>query len=297
VIRVVRGSIALPEGTLTRAAWLLLCLVLATTACDPSAAPPPARWPRTAVDKAVSAALAGDLRQFEPPKRTTVARVANLAQNALAGEDVTPPARLELTHLASEAGDISILTERHRRLGVGVYALRTGAGSPARLVVEVPHPRADLHTEVLGPVLFDALHADALLVATTHRSVADVAHRSDTVFAGVDAAIVGAGTVVVQVHGFDESRHDGSAQVVLSSTETAPSPLLRRLADKLADADFNTCVYDGIHCRSLAGTRNVEAAHARSVGAEFVHLELATGIRSDAQQRERLAETLASALR
>jgi hypothetical protein len=281
---------------LIRAASLILCLVLATTACGSSPAPPPVRWPRTGVDEVVSASLAGDLRQFDPPTGTTIARVADLVQNVLAGDEVSPPARLELTHVRSEAGDIAVLTERHRRQGVGVYAMRTGAGSPARLVVEVPHPRADLNTEILGPLLFDTLHADALLVATTHRSVADMAHRSDTVFAGVDAAIVGARSVVVQVHGFDESRHDGGAQVVLSSTEMPASPLVRRLADKLADAGFNTCVYDGISCKSLAGTRNVEAAHARSVGAEFVHMELSAGVRGDAQERERLAEALASVL-
>jgi hypothetical protein len=281
---------------LTRAAWLILCLVLAATACGRSPDPTPARWPRTGVAEVVSASLAGDLHQFDPPTGRTIARVADLVQNVLAGHDVSPPARLKLTHLRSEAGDISVLTERHRRQGLGVYAMRTGAGSPARLVVEVPHPRADMNTEILGPLLFDELHADALLVATTHRSVADMAHRSDTVFAGVDAAIVGARTVVVQVHGFDESRHDGGAQVVLSSTEMPASPLVRQLASKLADAGFNTCVYDGINCKSLAGTRNIEAAHARSVGAEFVHMELAAGVRNDAQERERLAEAMASVL-
>jgi hypothetical protein len=248
------------------------------------------------VEEVVAASLAGDLRQFDPPTGTTIAEVADLVQNVLAGRDVAPPPRLEVTQLRSKAGDVAVLTEQHRRQGLGVYAMRTGAGSPARLVVEVPHPRADLYTEILGPLLFDTLHADALLVATTHRSVADMAHRSHTVFAGVDAAIVGARTVVVQVHGFDESRHDGGAQVVLSSTEMPASPLVRRLGDKLTDAGFNTCVYDGINCKSLAGTRNIEAAHARSVGAEFVHLELAGGVRGDAQERERLAEALAAVL-
>jgi hypothetical protein len=282
---------------LTRAARLILCLVLVATGCGRSPAPPPVRWPRSGVDEVVSASLAGDLRQFVAPTGTTIARVADLVQNVLAGDDVSPSARLELTHLRSEAGDISVLTERHRRQGLSLYATHTGAGSPARLVVQVPHPRADLHTEILGPLLFDALRADALLVATTHRSVADMAHRSDTVFAGVDAAIVGARTVVVQVHGFDESRHGGGTQVVLSSTEMPASPVVRQLADKVADAGFNTCVYDGINCKSLAGTRNIEAAHARSVGAEFVHIELAAEVRSDAQTRERLVEALASVLR
>ncbi len=180
--------------------------------------------------------------------------------------------------------------------GLGVYAVREGAGAPPRLVVEVPHPRADRSTEDLGVELFASLDAQALLVAGAHRTAADgaadVAHRPASAFAAVDRAVVGPGTVVLQVHGFDESRHPGSAQVVLSSAEPTPTPLVEELDEALEDAGFETCVYDGERCRALGGTTNVQAAHARSVGATFVHLELAAELRERGQARTRLVEVL-----
>ena len=249
------------------------------------------------VGRVVSEALVGDLRQYEAPSETTRAEVDRLVRGSLNGDDNLPaPDQIELTRVKSNSRNVTVISEQNGRQGMGVYAARVGSGSPARLVVEVPHPRADKYTELLGPLLFERLNADALLVAGTHRSVADTAHEPDTVFASVDAAIVGAGTIVVQLHGFDDSRHSVDAQVVLSSTREQPSPLVLRLASALEDADFTTCVYNGKDCRALAGTANVEAAHARSVAAEFVHLELAVSIRESGEQREQLATILASVL-
>ncbi len=184
--------------------------------------------------------------------------------------------------------------------GLGVYAVREAAGAPATLVVEVPHPRADRWTEGLGVELFSALDADALLVAGAHRTAgsgsADVAHQPASAFAAVDRAIVGTGTVVVQVHGFDASWHRGSADVVLSSTDPTPGTVVEELADALEDSGFDTCVYDGERCDALAGTRNAQAAHARAVGATFVHLELAADLREAGPAREEVVEALTETL-
>ncbi|MCV2490903.1 hypothetical protein OF117_16230 [Geodermatophilus sp. YIM 151500] len=184
--------------------------------------------------------------------------------------------------------------------GLGLYAVRDGAGVPPRLVVEVPHPRADRRTEDLGPELFTALDADALFVAGAHRTAgddaADVAHERDSAFAAVDRAVVGRGTVVLQVHGFDDSDHEGAAQVVLSSGKADPDPLVRDLDAALQDAGVETCVYDGKRCQDLAGTTNVQAAHAHEVGATFVHLELAPDLREEGADRDRLVDVLAEVL-
>jgi hypothetical protein len=184
--------------------------------------------------------------------------------------------------------------------GWGAYAVRAGAGTPPGLVVEVPHPRADRWTEDIGAELFASLDADALLVAGAHRTAggdaADVAHEPASAFAAVDRAVVGPGTVVVQVHGFDESRHEGSAEVVLSSAESTSGPLVADLAEALEDDGVDTCVYDGERCRALAGTTNVQAAHARGVGATFVHLELARELRRSGPARDQVLATLARVL-
>jgi hypothetical protein len=57
---------------------------------------------------------------------------------------------------------------------------------PPQVVVEVPHPGSDRHTERLGLALFRALPRAALLIAGAHRraaqGAADVAHQSDSMF-------------------------------------------------------------------------------------------------------------------
>jgi hypothetical protein len=183
--------------------------------------------------------------------------------------------------------------------GLGLYAVREGTGAPAGLVIEVPHPRADQRTEYLGTELFTALDASALFVAGAHRTAgnaADVTHEPASAFAAVDRAVVGRGTVVLQLHGFDESRHSGYAQIVLSSGESTPGSLVERLDRDLEDAGFDTCVYDGDRCQALGATRNVQAAHARTVGATFIHLELELDLREPGEERDTLVATLAETL-
>ncbi|SNR59345.1 hypothetical protein [Blastococcus mobilis] len=214
-----------------------------------------------------------------------------------------PDGARDLEVLDAEGREVRVLTEdvdQGTAQGWGLYAVREGAGAPPHLVVEVPHPRADLWTEDVGAELFASLDAAALLVAGAHRTAggnaADVAHQPTSAFATVDRAVVGPGTVVLQVHGFDESRHPGSAQVVLSSAESMPGTLVQELDDALEDAGFETCVYDGEQCHALAGMTNVEAAHARSVGATFIHLELAEDLRRSGPVRQRLVDVLAHVL-
>jgi hypothetical protein len=209
---------------------------------------------------------------------------------------------------ASEAVDgdgrpVRVVTEDAdgaRWEGMGLYAVREGVGTPPGLVVEVPHPRADQLTEDLGSRLFTALHASALFVAGAHRTAgngaADVAHEPASAFAAVDRAVVGRGTVVLQLHGFDESRHPGAAQIVLSSGESTPGDLVDSLDRELRDAGFDTCVYDGDRCQALGGTRNVQAAHARAIGATFVHLELDAALRRPGAERDTLVAALAGVL-
>ncbi len=228
---------------------------------------------------------------------------AVLAHLTGAEDPPVPDGARDLEVVDAKGREVQVLTEdvdREPARGWGLYAVREGAGAPPRLVVEVPHPRADRWTEDVGAELFVTLDADGLLVAGAHRTAggnaADVAHQPASVFAAVDRAVVGPGTVVLQVHGFAESRHPGSAQVVLSSAESTPGPLVEELEEALEDAGFETCVYDGEQCRALAGTTNVEAAHARSVGATFVHLELAEDLRRSGPARQQLMNVLSQVL-
>jgi hypothetical protein len=71
---------------------------------------------------------------------------------------------------------------------------------------------------------------------------------------------------------------------------------VRDLDEALQDAGIDTCVYDGERCRSLAGTKNVQAAHAQEVGATFIHLELAPDLRESGPGRDELVDILTEVL-
>ena len=256
------------------------------------------------VDQAVAAGPGRGSEAYREPDAVTAHAIAGGVLALLAGvQEPEMPEGLRIGEALDAAGRPVGVIEEDREggpvRGWGTYAALPEGGAPAALIVEVPHPRADRWTEGLGPQLFAALRGDVLLVAGAHRASgkgADVAHGSSSVFSAVDRAVVGPGSVVVQVHGFDESRRQGSADVVLSSTVADPDPVVLDLAEALEDADFDVCVYDGDDCDALAGTRNAQAAHARAVGATFIHLELAVGLRERGERRDRLIAILATVL-
>jgi hypothetical protein len=257
------------------------------------------------IDQMLEAGPGRDSSAYRPLGTTENDRLAAAVLAGLAGSDDPPLPDGTQVLQAVDGADrpVRIVAEDMdvgELQGLGLYAVREGAGVPPELVIEVPHPRADRLTEDLGPELFAALDAQALFVAGAHRTAddgaADVAHEADSTFSAVDRAVVGRGTVVLQVHGFDDSNHDGSDQVVLSSGERTPSPLVRDLDEALEDAGIDTCLYDGERCRELAGSTNVQGAHARAVGATFIHLELATDLREDGAGRKELVEILTEVL-
>ena len=257
------------------------------------------------VRRTVEAGPGRDSSEYRTPTPLQSHELATTVLAYLAGSEDPPlPDGVEAVEAVdSDRRAVRILTEDAdggMTEGLGLYAVREGTGAPPGLVIEVPHPRADQRTEYLGTELFTALDASALFVAGAHRTAgdgaADVAHEPASAFAAVDQAVVGRGTVVLQVHGFDESRHPGYAQIVLSSGESTPGSLLERLDRELEDAGFDTCVYDGDRCQALGATRNVQAAHARTVGATFIHLELELDLREPGKQRDTLVAALAEAL-
>ncbi len=258
-----------------------------------------------AVEEAVAAGPGRDSARYREPPLEEVQRVARLVQALLRDADrpaVGAGMRLHEAH--DERGrSVRVLSERaddKQPRGMGLYAVLPDAGLPAGLVVEVPHPRADRWTERIGALLFARAEADALLVATAHRTAADgaadVAHEERSVFAAVDRAVVGRGTVVVQIHGFDGQRRDTSHEVIVSSTTRRGSPVADQVARALEGAGFRTCVYGEPGCRLLGGTRNVQGAHARTVGAHFVHLELSAAVRLDTARHTELVDALSTVL-
>jgi len=183
--------------------------------------------------------------------------------------------------------------------GDGVYAARSVLSSRP-VSVEVPHPRSDAWTDLIGTEVFERSGARYLLAAGALRDSgedADVAHAPDSAFATADRAVVAAGWTVVQVHGFVVSKHPGYPQAVVSAGTASGGPAARAVAARLQAAGFTTCVYDGTVCTDLAARTNVQGQNARAVGADFVHVELERAVRSDPALRSRAAQAIAEAVR
>lgn len=239
-----------------------------------------------AIDSALDAGPERDSTDYVPPQGGEAAEVAAAARDLVEGRDPTLPDGYTVT----AQKDVDVLAEEAvdgRTRGWGLYAVRRD--SPSTVVIEVPHPRADLLTEDIGAELFASSKARALLVAGAHRSAsdgsADVAHEPDSVFAHVDRAIVDEGWTVLQLHGFAEASHDVGAEAVVSSSEATPGPVVEAVAQALTRNGISACVYDGLSCQGLGGTRNTQGGHAREVGASFVHVELADTVRKDPARR------------
>jgi hypothetical protein len=199
--------------------------------------------------------------------------------------------------------------------GWGSYILNPSSKTDA--VVEVPHPKADLHTPEVGAVVFAACEARGFLLAGTHREKADVPDLVDSVFHQVHTAWVGPAAQVTawQIHGFASAKHafPRGAKVVASTGGGELVPEVAQLDAALEDRGFPSYVFNelppdatankqlnegvpGATFSSLAASKNEQGRHSRSLGGSFVHVELAEGVRSDADSRAAAGEVIAAVI-
>jgi hypothetical protein len=180
--------------------------------------------------------------------------------------------------------------------GWGLYVV--DLSRPATIVIEVPHPVADLRTEEIGVALFGRMPGAVLAVAGTHRRAADgagdVAHRKDSMFHAVTDGLASRGLPQVQLHGFDDSSLPG-VDVVLSSGATSTNPALPRVAARLSDAGLRACSAWRQECGELEGRRNQQGIAAAKRGTTFVHVELSRSVREDASRAATVVDALGAA--
>jgi hypothetical protein len=180
----------------------------------------------------------------------------------------------------------------------GLFVAEPGAGRPD-VLIEVPHPRADRDTEVIGLALFRAVPGSALLIAGAHRraadGVADVAHRSDSLFGAVADELAQRGSFQLQLHGFADDSLRGK-DVVISTGDADVDARSKRLAESLDDAGLDVCRAWRKKCAELEGRHNVQGIAAARRGLPFLHLELNHTTRMDPTRRSGVVAALAGAL-
>lgn len=183
--------------------------------------------------------------------------------------------------------------------GWGLFVF--GTGDRSAVLVEVPHPIADLQTAEIGLGLFIETRASALLIAGAHRDAApagsaDVAHRRDTVFHAVHEHLLDEDVLVVQPHGFASS-DDRPFEAVVSAGTRTPTAVATDVGEVIASGGARVCLYGEEKCDDLGGTSNQQGITARRLGAFFLHLEFDPALRAPGAPRKRLIGDLAAALR
>jgi hypothetical protein len=183
---------------------------------------------------------------------------------------------------------VCILLEDAGR-GWGLVALGVGPGPHH----QVPHPLHDRGTPALAAALLDEGHGSSLVMAGTHRyaqldGTSDMSHNDGAFQAAVEAL---SGGVHIQWHGMAEAT---CPDVDVYVTQGADQPLQAdSAADRLAQAlqevhpAWRTAT-PGAPCQ-LHGSSAIQGPVVREGGGEWVHVEMAPGMRSAVDWVEPLA--------
>ncbi|GLV86192.1 hypothetical protein Slala03_58810 [Streptomyces lavendulae subsp. lavendulae] len=188
-------------------------------------------------------------------------------------------------------------------------------GAPPHWSVQVPHPIADQDTERLGAQVLRGAPGGVMVLAGAHRKagsgsgadtggaeeedtaasgdVADMAHRTDSVFHAVVTELTRRGLPGIQLHGFADSSAPAVGAVVSTGSGTTAAADAQRLAEGLEGRGIKPCRAWAANCR-LSGRGNEQGRLAVAYGTRFLHLELARSVRSDAGRLAEVAGAVAA---
>lgn len=183
--------------------------------------------------------------------------------------------------------------QRPIRKGWGLYALRLNSSS--NIIVEAPHPLYDRQTPSVALDIYRALDARALMIAGAQRNAdqdgsADVAHAPESIFQSIHIALshdlhtTSGDVIILQIHGFHASKHEGYPQVVFGLGEK-PLPEEVAIAQKIKAALSKRGIRSGV-CTGvesdlieLCARTNVQGSVMKQ--GTFIHIELDENIRKN----------------
>ncbi len=246
---------------------------------------------------------------YRPPRSSERRRLLSALRALAAGESTRAADAADALGYTVRTGTDG---ETGRRFGLAVNPADERAwgwylvdlSAPVRLVIEVPHPNSDLHTEEIGLALYQAVPGSVLAVAGTHRragdgaggagDAGDVAHRTDSMFHAVAHDFAERGLPQVQLHGFHDDKLP-DADVVVSPGAGDAGDSVRRAAERVDDADFEVCRSWRQDCGRLEGTTNQQGRDADRQGTPFVHVEISRSVRDDPDAWSALVRAIAAA--
>ena len=157
--------------------------------------------------------------------------------------------------------------------------------STTQVVIEAPHPVTDFNSQQIAYTIFTSAypHVIALLVSGVERTFGpngqtDMAHITQSIFETAHEAFSKFGSVAIQIHGFDASRHPTEPLVVLSDGNGGISGALQATASNLEAAKLSVGIFDGFTHEKLGAQKNIQGRYARAFGVGFVHSEISSTV-------------------
>lgn len=214
-----------------------------------------------------------------------------------------------------------VLVNGEQTRGWGTYFVNTSATADA--MIQAPHIRSETNIEDVIALVFRESGARYFMLGGSHRSNggtnnADPADHTDTIFHQVHEQWNGPSgqTVGYQFHGFafDDETFALDTEVVLSNGDGSVSDEVVVLDAAIDGAGFVSYAYntlnpadplnvavngneDGAQFDDLAATSNVQGIFTRGTHGEvFVHIEIITAIRTDANDLATIATAMAGAV-
>jgi hypothetical protein len=279
---------------------VVVIVVVVRSDTDRSGVRPASAWPADLTGRVLNLLAT---QNAEQPYRDPTADERAVAASAVAGlpTDTGGFAPLGLTTYVdtdAETGRPYALMANRTPGDRAWGSILVDLSAPVRLVIEVPHPRTDIDTELIGLALFRAAPGSVVLFAGTHRKAAgergDVAHNADSLFQAMAEAMAERDVPQVQLHGFADLNLP--SDLVVSTGNDDPNRLAERIADNLSDRDFGVCEAWRQRCGRLEGTTNVQGQAAAEIGSVFVHLEISNSVRVDEEARARVVAAVRAAL-
>lgn len=168
------------------------------------------------------------------------------------------------------------------------------------MTIEVPHPRSDTNTTIMGIRAFTRLNVRWYFLAGTHRyantdSSSDMSHVTQAIFHKAHETL--ATNCAIQPHGFDRSNpvYNGYPDVVISNGTQAPPPVLYTLQTRYVARGFSAGVFSVSTYASLwrlGATKNKQGQWSNANGKTFVHIEHDLPIRLDSVKTARAIEAM-----
>ncbi len=228
----------------------------------------------------------------------------NTDHNDAALASALNPLSFGVYYLQDINGELWLMVEDQGIRGWGAMALNKNALTST--LYEAPHCMSDYKSEEIAARAATAHKAAAVIFSGSDRDanaqasltqpsfkISDMAHNTGTIFEAFHEGLQA--PLNLQIHGFSKQNYSGFANAVISDGDGTQQPnvTMTDIANRLATYGYSSGFYQyGNMYEPLGARNNVQGQFTRSLGLQFVHIELDTPLRNQDINRLNVAQAI-----